>query len=152
MKLKVAGKPLEQIVNRLSERDNTNSFQCIDQTFPLVDYKNINDIKVDFGSFVLTKNAPNNCCILKDGGIFEINDIVLHKTSQHNEVHFAGLLYSKKVSLFTSPCDSQEIGICVLCIEEASKVVNITINDVRKKCMFIKLPQSSDILSITLLH
>lgn len=124
--LKVCGKPLEQIVNRIIEKRNVQESFSTSSKNHLIIYYNKNKTKVnriEFDGYMLSSKNPNNCCILLNGTIVTINDIYL----KNNILYFTVKKHLSIKPFFTFPCDSTLIGIYELCDNEADLSYTIVI-------------------------
>jgi len=146
-KLKKSTQPLAQLRNR--ELENHKILQCLPNTldFPMLGKIN-NDgpfisglVGDSFKSvktkrFKLTTYAPNNCCIVDDGSIVLVENII----QTNDEIILVCRQFLNVCDLFNCPMPSNVIGI-FLCsgLSELMLVKLINI-----KCKAIKMPKSCE--------
>lgn len=116
-------KPIQQIVRRIHERNyismssDVNNVQlpelCIEHSCgPLL--LNMNCLnqykKVKFPNFVLSVGQADHCCCLNDNSLIIISNFVI---DGNNSIHIIGHAYLKMKKLYTSPCNSSDLGIFI---------------------------------------
>lgn len=153
--LKISGKPLEQIANRIIEKRNVEkSFLNPSKDYPIIHYnKNKTKVKrVEFDGFILSRKNLDNCCILSNNTIATMNDIYL----KNNILYFRVQQHVSIEPFFTSPCDSTLVGIYKLPLSEAVlSYATVTSDEISRKCLKADNVISSDDNSsivISLLH
>lgn len=121
--LRKNNKPLEQIINRKTERDSVSSNSSVNsQKHPI--FKNdhshgplipnlpvVSQYKtVLLKNYSIKINSPDNCCTLSDGSIVDVKNIVL----TNEGVVLLGQSYLLKENFFDLPCESSQINIFVV--------------------------------------
>lgn len=78
-KVRASSKPLHQINNRIIEENLTYKKEAfVISSYPIIHYKNGKDQAIQyiqFSTFTISINKPDNCCLLKNGNSVIINDI-----------------------------------------------------------------------------
>ncbi|KAJ8972706.1 hypothetical protein NQ314_000073 [Rhamnusium bicolor] len=106
-KVKTSAKPLVQAYKRISEELSQNligehrSYPYVGKMLRIFESISYYD-SIHFRNFMLSVKSPVNFCILENKDILEIVSIY----KKNDEILLSGNLYSKKVSLFASPCES----------------------------------------------
>lgn len=79
--IKIGSRPLEQLVNRFKEEENTTCNYHSNQTkqFPIIYFdRDQTTIKyLEFSTYKVFLKIPNNCCLLRNGTISILQDIYL---------------------------------------------------------------------------
>lgn len=94
--------------------------------------------KLHFHGTTLTVSRPNNCILLKNKTIFEIQDMVVHG----NDIRLIGCNVVKKGSIFTFPCNSARFDMYEL-KDEVSNEFEIPINDVEEKLVRLTMRKNN---------
>lgn len=70
----------------------------------------------------------------------------------NDEIKLGGNYFSKFKSLFLKPCDSKELGIYSVKKNCTSKVITVTTDDIKSKCLYYSDPNCDDFVVIPLLQ
>lgn len=135
-----SGKPLQQIVKRLSEEKR--SYKCNSVSENLKKGKKRTEVQVN--NFVLTDQQPDNCCLLKNGQYLTISEIF----EKSNEIFVKGKYLESKGNFFSDPIDSRKLGI------HLTSVNNILIECSLKEilCKVMLLPYGDNFVVLPLIH
>lgn len=110
-------KPLQQIIRRKGEIDVylKNSAPKY-QSYPeLVKNKDSNQYeKAIFQNFTLKTLSPDNCCGLKDGSIVLAQKFVI----ENNKKILIGKKINKTADFYTQPCNSSDLGVFLVNIQD----------------------------------
>lgn len=138
---------LVQLRNRFSEQKSISINLCLQIKYPILSkrYENessINDIvgvsfkKIKTEKFTLSIDSPNDCCIVSDGSIIEVKNIV-----QSNEsVILIVTKFLKTCDLFLQPIPSNNVEM-YLC-SKLSNLISVLLNEIKFKA--IKIPVEND--------
>ncbi|XP_031328823.1 uncharacterized protein LOC116159879 isoform X1 [Photinus pyralis] len=153
--LRKCEKPLQQIVKRHSEKQNEN-YNYEKKNCPI--YKRdqnatslLTKLKITshsksvaYSNFILTTREPDNCCRLKNGDVIIIKDIVLNQ----NEFKFLGNKYLSLTSLYSSPCESSDLGIFAAKSTDFDTDCLFEFENVDYKCLHFKIAHKSFVVPI----
>lgn len=134
-KLKHSRYPLEQISNRIMEElyGSDDTCNCPDvPNFPVCHYKDKTIFKVEYSSFKISLKSNDNICLLKNGQIIVIQSF----NKIDNNLLCSAKYYLTSQPFFNSPCNSQLLGIHLVCKEHLSRgVKDFHTNLISKKCL-----------------
>lgn len=137
--LNSTNRPLEQIYNRISERNSASSFtpvkiKCVLKfshcNGPTLRISGEQYSYVALSTFILRVNTGNNCCQLVCGSIIEVQNIIQKECGQ---VLIIGSKFLSRSLFYSDPSDSRILGI--------EKVSNPTplncwpLEQVQRKCI-----------------
>lgn len=151
-------KPLQQIVNRISELTN----RCLNETEvniypklksehsrgPVIENSSL-DIKqyekIHFKTFLLSLDEADNCCVLKDNSIVIIKNIIVHD----QQIKIIGKTFLSLENFYTSPCESSKLNI-FLTRNLSTELCSFDVNQISFKC--IKLNFKNKFVVFPLIH
>lgn len=156
-------KPLQQIARRYGEikttysnynKNTNNDLELVATSLhvkgPLPEncinpqYKVIKSVTF---TIKITRNA-DNCCILKNGDIFEIQNIATCRETR--KLMIIGRQLISKKNFFMIPCLSSLLDIYKVKYTRSEKLSLRPLSDIVKKC--VKLPHKSGFVVIPFLH
>lgn len=143
--LKNSRLPFQQLYNRISEEHNLVD-QNEPEKSPKIFYKKGKIIKIELPGITLSLQFNENCCQLKDGKIVLIQRFA---TINDNIICFAKY-YSHVENLFSSPCDSELVGIFKVDSNNLKETVKFNVNEIVAKCLRIK--SSYNFVIIKMMH
>ncbi|XP_064465345.1 uncharacterized protein LOC135376812 [Ornithodoros turicata] len=152
-------KALEQLVNRITEqrsvaefdkrkKDDETMFSQKHHDGPLLDTcrgSQYRKVQIQ-GKFFLQVNGRDSVCVLSDGTIVEILNIVCPANTQ--EACILGRKFIEKHDLYTYPCKSTMLGICK--VSRMSVLQSWPLSSVQFKC--VRLPFETVHVIIPLHH
>lgn len=146
-KIQNSGKPLEQLVNRISEENQLPIIKASIKLYPRIHYSKVEKINlIELKEFVISIKNPNNCCLLKDNSIFIVKEIIfLNKI-----LHIVGNQFTKMESLFVQPCNSLNLQISI--IDDHFKYITVPISEIKKKCLKLTYFKYAKPIIIPLIH
>lgn len=155
-------KPLEQIVLRKLEHDESNltitrtDVQIIGEPYcvsehwngPLLNITNVSQYeKIIFPHYTLSIFSPNNCCVLKDGTVIIVENILM----ANGNTFVTGRKFNKISDFYTQPCLSTDLGICLVSTDDLGNLNTWNIREIETKCA--KLKYQNDLFVVfPLLH
>lgn len=146
-KVQNSGKPLEQLINRISEENQLPIVKDFIKLYPSVHYAKSGKIKfVEFKEYIISIKNPNNCCLLRDNSIFIIKEI----TFVSKTLYIVGDQFTKLETLFLRPCNSLNLHISV--IHEHCKNIVLSISEIQKKCLKLTYFGSVKSITVPLIH
>lgn len=155
--LRKGNQPLQQIANRLEERDKLFKAQSKSETFPQLKFQHFQGPLLHFqkafrqykhiilSNFCLSLDETDNCCFLADDSVVIIRNIV----SSDQDIKIIGQKFLTLENFFTSPCNSSELNI-FLASNFSSSLQLWDISDVKSKC--VKMKYNSKYVIYPLLH
>lgn len=145
-KLKHSSLPLQQLHNRLMEGTSLET-DPIESKFPKSITKKGTIFGIELQNFSVLLKENENCCLLTDGRIVIINNII----KVDNNLYFSGKYYQSIIPLFCIPCNSTLLNIYKV-DDENILVCNeqISVTLISKK--MLKLPFGNEYVLVPLLH
>lgn len=139
-------KPLAQICRRLQEIDCLQQEKtAIKQGATKIIHKLQPDLsgkttvkRVQYKGVILTPTSPNNTVFLNSGVVLEINDIYI--PPNHHAIVISGIFLTKKKSIFTYPCDSEDLKMWVVSKKNAS-TMRCGLNEVLQKMVSLDISE-----------
>ncbi|KAJ8915730.1 hypothetical protein NQ315_000665 [Exocentrus adspersus] len=142
-------KPLQQIINRISEMKENSSSETQIPTYPILKVEHsrgpliTNSLgikqyeRICFNTFLLFLHDADSCCVLDDNSIVIIKNIISH--NQH--IKIIGQKFLSLENYYTSPCESSKLNI-FLVSNLNTELESWDVNSINYKC--IKLITSRD--------
>lgn len=148
-KIRASSRPLHQISNRIIEQNLTDEKKAfVIPSYPIIKYDNKKDeVKyLEFFTFTISKNKPDNCCILKNGCniiIYDIYTIDKDINVEKTKIELKVQQFLSPQSFFHEPCNSQILGISVVNTNDLSDYFVINETDISTKCLLFPLENNT---------
>lgn len=145
--VKTSSRPLHQLVNRISERNNKNPVSSYQKVYPALKSNVAGEVYLQFSGFRVSTKKTENCCLLKDGTIAIVKKI----RNEHDTILLSIKHFEKSEPFFTRPCNSKKFSIVL--VKEASLLVirQITPSKIKRKRLKIQ-EKDNNFVIIPLLH
>lgn len=160
--------PLQQVICRISEENNLfNSLPLNTEKYVKPISPNCVQIhsegplapgckgpqykKMICNSFTISCNTlANRFVMLKDGSIFEVNNICYNNI---NKLGIVGQPYKKVSDLFDKPCRSSLLNICIVKKHESSSLIFISASDISTKLLILPFNElENNLVMFPLIH
>lgn len=129
-KVRNSGKPLEQLINRISE-ENQLPIKNFTKLYKRIHYsKSGKIISVELKEFIISIKNPNNCCLLKNNSVFIVKEIIL----SNKILYIVGDQFTKFEPLFLQPCNSLNLQICATDEVDSENII-VPITEIERKCL-----------------
>lgn len=150
--VRATSKPLHQISNRIVEENlNDEKKTLMIPSYPIIYYKNKEKkegIKyIQFCTFIITRNKPDNCCLLRNGTTVIVSDIYKNNKDNHenkSEIKLKVQQFLTQQSFFHIPCRSEVLGISIVNIKNVSDYFIIKVTDINTKCLLLPIEQNNE--------